>query len=168
MSTSCLFCFYRVNHLTSSIPVTRTFTKNHYTDSRITIDLHSVQINATSGQAIDVDCEEGVIFWAGHDGRAIFRANYDGTKPRVVLETDSKSVRGLAVDWIARNLYWTDHDRAQIVVASLDGRQRRVIVQNENPATEVGIRSPRLSGDRKKISGIEYIWDLHRVTQFCW
>ena len=25
----------------------------------------------------------------------------------------------------------------------------------------------RLSGDRKNIWGIEYIWDLHRVTQFC-
>jgi len=102
---------------------------------RLQVDSEGSAIDDTPS-AIDVDCVNHLIFWVGRGGKSIFRADYDGTNARVILETGSNSVEGLSVDWIARTIYWSDHERARIYAATFDGRKRRVIVEYKNPSIE--------------------------------
>lgn len=76
---------------------------------------------------VDTDCLRGQIYYTDTTGKAIRRANYDGSEAEVFLDRETDFPEGLAVDWVARNLYWTDSGKRTIEVANLDTKTRATL-----------------------------------------
>lgn len=87
---------------------------------------------------IDVDCQEGYIYWTDISHKAIRRVKYDGSESEIIFTHEVKSPEGIAVDWISRNAYWTDSIKDTIEVMKLDGSEHKVLI-NENLVNPRGI-----------------------------
>lgn len=56
-------------------------------------------------------------------------AEIDGTDTHTLIESNLRTMDGIAVDWIANHLYWTDTGPNVISVAKLDGSKRFVYIR---------------------------------------
>jgi low density lipoprotein-related protein 2 len=90
---------------------------------------------------IDVHYLETWIYWVEFNRgtwNGIFRIRPNGTELQHVIKSGigSNGIRGLAVDWVARNLYFTNvfpHEN-YVEVSWLDGTNRKVIVKTTTDA----------------------------------
>ncbi|XP_029438438.1 low-density lipoprotein receptor-related protein 4 isoform X2 [Rhinatrema bivittatum] len=89
-----------------------------------------VPINVTMKNtiAIDVDPQEGKVYWADSTVRKVSRANLNGSEHEDLISTGLMTTDGIAVDAIGRKLYWTDTGTNRIEVGNLDGSMRKVLV----------------------------------------
>ncbi len=70
---------------------------------------------------IDVDCLRGKVYWTDTTGRAIRRADYDGSNHELFFKGGPGFFpEGVAIDWVARSAFWTDSGRRTVEAASLD------------------------------------------------
>ncbi|XP_013395341.1 low-density lipoprotein receptor-related protein 4-like [Lingula anatina] len=85
--------------------------------------------------ALDVDTQEGKVYWADIGLDKIQRSNLDGSDVEDVLTQGLKTMDGISLDTVGRKIYWTDTGRNRIEVANLDGSMRKVLFwQNiDNP-----------------------------------
>ena len=88
--------------------------------------------------AIDIDMEQGMIYWTDttHDSVQRAKIGANNNTFEIVIQFNLESPEGIAIDWIGRKVYWTDRTPGKIEVSELDGRNRAVLV-NEN------IKTPR-------------------------
>ncbi|XP_067119899.1 nidogen [Centruroides vittatus] len=87
---------------------------------------------------MDVDCQEGYIYWTDISHKAIRRVKYDGSESEIIFTREVKSPEGIAVDWISRNAYWTDSVKDTIEVMKLDGMEHKILIR-ENLVNPRGI-----------------------------
>ncbi|XP_023223735.1 nidogen-1-like [Centruroides sculpturatus] len=87
---------------------------------------------------MDVDCQEGYIYWTDISHKAIRRVKYDGSESEIIFTHEVKSPEGIAVDWISRNAYWTDSVKDTIEVMKLDGMEHKILIR-ENLVNPRGI-----------------------------
>ncbi|XP_046389156.1 nidogen-like isoform X2 [Ischnura elegans] len=79
---------------------------------------------------IDVDCQEGRVYWSDIIGKTIKSSKYDGSDIQTFLDIDIGTPEGLSIDWVSRNIYWTDSNKGTIEVANLDSKIRTVLVED--------------------------------------
>uniref|UniRef100_A0A646QCG5 Sortilin-related receptor n=1 Tax=Hemiscolopendra marginata TaxID=943146 RepID=A0A646QCG5_9MYRI len=85
--------------------------------------------------AIEYDFRNNCVYWADIDDDMIMRLCLDGkSMPETLVETNLKSIEGLALDWISSNLYFVDGELSKIEVIRTDiehmGRMRRTILNS--------------------------------------
>ncbi|KAG8236148.1 hypothetical protein J437_LFUL001582 [Ladona fulva] len=90
------------------------------------IQIHYFQVAV----GIDIDCQEGRVYWSDVNGRTIKSSKYDGSDIQIFLDTDIGSPEGLSIDWVSRNIYWTDSTKDTVEVASLETKVRRVLISD--------------------------------------
>ncbi|XP_071454679.1 nidogen-like isoform X2 [Hetaerina americana] len=79
---------------------------------------------------IDIDCQEGRVYWSDIIGKTIKSSKYDGSDIQTFLDADLESPEGLSIDWVSRNIYWTDSSKDTVEVANLDTKLRTVLVSD--------------------------------------
>ncbi|XP_047002161.1 nidogen isoform X1 [Schistocerca americana] len=77
---------------------------------------------------IDIDCEEGRVYWSDITGKRIKSSNYNGSNSTIFISTDIQSPEGISIDWVSRNMFWTDSTKDTVEVANLDTGLRKVLV----------------------------------------
>lgn len=84
--------------------------------------------NIRNAVALDWHAEEGFIYWTDVTTDSINRAQWDGSRQEVVVDTSLESPAGLAIDWVTNKLYWTDAGTDRIEVSNADGSMRTVLI----------------------------------------
>lgn len=79
------------------------------------------------------------LYWNDRTGRTIKSAQLDGSMIQEFIKTDSKSVEGLALDWIHRKIYWTDSDLKRVMVADLSNGTHITTIANSSLSNPRGI-----------------------------
>ncbi|UYV80529.1 NID1 [Cordylochernes scorpioides] len=82
---------------------------------------------------LDVDCQDGRVYWTDMAHRALRSARYNGSDSRfflhgvhvvqamiIMMICDIQSPEDVAVDWVARNIFWTDSLSDTLSVTRLD------------------------------------------------
>ncbi|KAL0266614.1 UNVERIFIED_CONTAM: hypothetical protein PYX00_009108 [Menopon gallinae] len=88
---------------------------------------------------IDIDCNEGRVYWSDIAGKKIESSTFKGTDIKKFITEDIGSVEGVSVDWLSRNIYWTDSTKDTIEVANLDNSQLRKVLASEGLVNPRGI-----------------------------
>lgn len=86
--------------------------------------------------ALDIDYEDGLMFWTDGGLEQIKRAKVGGhgilaVEEFIVISNDGKaafSTDGIAVDWLYKNIYWTNSGTDTIKVANYDGSKSKVLI----------------------------------------
>uniref|UniRef100_A0A8K9VBI4 EGF-like domain-containing protein n=1 Tax=Oncorhynchus mykiss TaxID=8022 RepID=A0A8K9VBI4_ONCMY len=84
--------------------------------------------NVRNAVALDWHAEEGFIYWTDVTTDSINRAQWDGSRQEVVVDTSLESPAGLAIDWVTNKLYWTDAGTDRIEVSNADGSMRTILI----------------------------------------
>ncbi|CAG5121406.1 unnamed protein product [Candidula unifasciata] len=97
-----------------------------------------VYIPGSLAVGVDIDCQEGDIYWTDAAIGVIRRAKLNGSGVEVIV-TGLKSPEGVAVDFVARNLFFTDSELDILQVSRLDGSNRKTLVSTDmvNPRAVV-------------------------------
>nr|CAB3263504.1 low-density lipoprotein receptor-related protein 4 [Phallusia mammillata] len=95
-------------------------------DMKLPIDAYMTNV-----ADVDVDPQEGYIYWSDNGSREITRSSLaDQSKSEVVIDSGLDMVDGIAIDHVGRFIYWTDDGRDVISVSSLDGKMRRILIDD--------------------------------------
>ena len=87
--------------------------------------------------AIDSDYESRVAFWSEANNKTIFRGGLgEGSSGRAIFRGTSRSVEGLAVDWLTKNIYWTDSSYDWIMVSNYNATYFTMLI-------DTGLEKPR-------------------------
>ena len=77
---------------------------------------------------IDIDCQEGRVYWSDVNSKAIRSSEYNGANSSRFSGPEIESPEGLAIDWVSRNIFWADSALNHVAVASLDKPERRKVL----------------------------------------
>lgn len=106
------------------------------TDSRY---MEIIVEETTNSIALDIDYEDGLMFWTDGGTEKIMRAKVGGD---AVLANDIQAVisnikgdpfstDGIAVDWLNKNFYWTDTGSNTISVATYAGDKSKTLISED-------------------------------------
>ena len=63
----------------------------------------------------------------------------DITRVQVLVSTDVRAPKGLALDWVHQYLYWVDEAKGTVEVIKIDGSNRRTIKGNLSKPSHVAV-----------------------------
>jgi len=89
-----------------------------------------VVVSATSPEGVAVDSDAAVLFWGETLGKAIWRADLDGTARQAIVTNGIGQLSGLALDSTNHRLYWADFALGAIGSANYDGSDIQTVVTN--------------------------------------
>lgn len=87
---------------------------------------YSVISKLTKAAALDFHYNLGYIFWSDIGDQNIKRSNMDGTNI-TIIQNDTGSCWGLAVEWNSLQLYWTDVTNGTISISDFHGSNKRIL-----------------------------------------
>jgi nidogen (entactin) len=89
--------------------------------------------NVKSAEGLAVDWISRNIYFTDAEARTIEVASLSGKYRKVLINTDLKNPRGIAVDPIDGYIFWCDWNRKspKIERANMDGTQRKIIIHND-------------------------------------
>ena len=88
--------------------------------------------NASDPDGIDIDPEEGKMYWTNMQGGTVMRANLDGTDVEELIPTGyCETPKQLALDLVNRKMYWCDRDSPKVVRANMDGSGFEIIIDED-------------------------------------
>uniref|UniRef100_A0A0B7B8A8 Nidogen n=1 Tax=Arion vulgaris TaxID=1028688 RepID=A0A0B7B8A8_9EUPU len=79
---------------------------------------------------VDIDCQEGDVYWTDAAMGMIRRAKLNGSNVETII-SGLKSPEGIAIDFAARNLFFTDSELDILQVSRLDGSYRKTLVSTD-------------------------------------
>lgn len=94
-------------------------------------------------RAIDLDFENGWIYWCDANNPAIRRARFDGTQQQDLVTTEIEFPSAIAVDPAGGKVYWGDQLRFELWRANLDGSGKQPL---RNTAFHRGIALDTVNG----------------------
>ncbi|XP_039278816.1 low-density lipoprotein receptor-related protein 4 [Nilaparvata lugens] len=78
---------------------------------------------------VDYHWNRSLIYYVDNDLGAIRSVQmWDLNKVETVVESNTKTLDGIAIDWLADNIYFTDTARRVLEVARLNGTSRKVVI----------------------------------------
>ncbi|XP_070400309.1 nidogen-2 isoform X6 [Nothobranchius furzeri] len=91
-----------------------------------------INSNLVSPEGLAVDVKRRLMFWVDSSPDVIESANLDGSRRRILFDTDLVNPRAIIVVSSTGTLYWTDWNREapKIESSSVDGLNRRVVVSD--------------------------------------
>ncbi|XP_025082122.1 low-density lipoprotein receptor-related protein 4-like isoform X2 [Pomacea canaliculata] len=96
---------------------------------------HHIVVDSDISQPVDIelDKDNGVIYWSDYIREKIERCNYDGSDRQTLISASRylKGPYGLALDTEGRRLYWADRDTQLIGWTDLDGKRSEVYFKLE-------------------------------------
>ncbi|KAK0079342.1 hypothetical protein PV325_001381 [Microctonus aethiopoides] len=95
-------------------------------------EMTAIVNNTKMATALDFVFRTGMIFWSDVNEKKIYKAPIDeGNDRTVVIDKDSTTTDGLAVDWIYNHIYWTDAEKNTIELANFEGNMRKTLIKDE-------------------------------------
>ncbi|XP_077974467.1 prolow-density lipoprotein receptor-related protein 1-like isoform X1 [Styela clava] len=104
--------------------------------------------------SVDFYTAENLIFWVDTSKNTIFKANRDMSSQGILyavrrpasskrvpvgLLYDKDCIRGVAVDWMAKNVYWTNPCMGTIEMIRLDGKYSRIVYKKRSKPTHIAL-----------------------------
>ncbi len=88
--------------------------------------------NASDPDGIDIDADNGKMYWTNMADGTIMKANFDGTDIEEVVPTGyCETPKQLALDLTGRMMYWCDRDSPKVMKAGMDGSDIEIIVSED-------------------------------------
>ncbi|XP_074113011.1 low-density lipoprotein receptor isoform X5 [Cotesia typhae] len=95
-------------------------------------EMTAIVNNTKMATALDFVFRTGMIFWSDVHEKKIYKAPIDeGNERTVVIDKDSTTTDGLAVDWIYNHIYWTDAGKNTIELANFEGNMRKTLIKDQ-------------------------------------
>ncbi|XP_034951000.1 very low-density lipoprotein receptor isoform X2 [Chelonus insularis] len=95
-------------------------------------EMTAIVNNTKMATALDFVFRTGMIFWSDVNEKKIYKAPIDeGNERTVVIDKDSTTTDGLAVDWIYNHIYWTDAGKNTIEIANFEGNMRKTLIKDQ-------------------------------------
>lgn len=101
---------------------------------------------AMASFAVDIAVTDSHIYWSGHDGGDIWRANRDGSDPIQLVPNAGNSIHFLAISEGKNHLYFTDFNNG-IAVSDLDGSNTQMRDASGNAYTGLAMAVGNTSAD---------------------
>ncbi|MCW8194654.1 hypothetical protein F6455_07625 [Proteobacteria bacterium 005FR1] len=110
---------------------------------------------------IDLDLEQGHMYWTDRGVHQVLRADLDGSEIEVLVDPGRIAIKdpiGMSLDLVNRQMYWTDMSTHKIHRANLDGSQVEEILGgsqllNGVPYGPLGIQYRALEPERGSAAG---------------
>lgn len=95
-------------------------------------EMTSIVNDTKSATALDYVFRTGMIFWSDVSEQRIYKAPIDeGNDKTVVVQNQTITSDGLAVDWIYNHLYFTNTLKSTIELTNFEGNMQKVLITDE-------------------------------------